>query len=86
MAHYIAGKSVVITGAGSGFGRLTAEKLAAEGARLTCIDVNAEAAEAIAAAIRAAGVRPRRLSPMSLPSRTCVPLPPPRSLPTARST
>lgn len=55
MSNHIAGKSVVITGAGSGFGRLTAEKLAAEGARLTCIDINGEAAEATAAAIRAAG-------------------------------
>ncbi|HEX8056181.1 MAG TPA: SDR family NAD(P)-dependent oxidoreductase [Novosphingobium sp.] len=55
MADYIAGKSVVITGAGSGFGRLTAEKLGADGARLTCIDINAEAAEATAAAIREAG-------------------------------
>ena len=55
MSEHIAGKSVVITGAGSGFGRLTAEKLAAGGARLTCIDVNGEAAEATAATIRAAG-------------------------------
>lgn len=55
MGEHIAGKSVVITGAGSGFGRLTAEKLAAQGARLTCIDVNGEAAEATAAAIRDAG-------------------------------
>lgn len=52
MAGHIAGKSVMITGAGSGFGRLTAEKLAAAGARLTCVDVNGEAAEATAAAIR----------------------------------
>ena len=55
MTDHITGKSVVITGAGSGFGRLTAEKLGAEGARLTCIDINAAAAEATAAAIRAAG-------------------------------
>lgn len=55
VAGHIAGKSIVITGAGSGFGRLTAEKLAAEGARLTCIDINGEAAEATAAAIRDEG-------------------------------
>ena len=55
MANHIAGKSVIITGAGSGFGRLTAQKLAAEGARLTCADVNGEAAEATAAAIRESG-------------------------------
>lgn len=55
MADHISGKSVVITGAGSGFGRLTAEKLASEGARITCIDVNAAAAEATATAIRSVG-------------------------------
>jgi NADP-dependent 3-hydroxy acid dehydrogenase YdfG len=54
VSRHIAGKSVIITGAGSGFGRLTAQKLAAGGARLTCVDVNGEAAEQTAAAIRAA--------------------------------
>jgi meso-butanediol dehydrogenase/(S,S)-butanediol dehydrogenase/diacetyl reductase len=37
--------SVLITGAGSGIGRATAERLAAEGARLTLSDVNAEGVE-----------------------------------------
>ncbi|MBW8752721.1 MAG: SDR family NAD(P)-dependent oxidoreductase, partial [Sphingomonadales bacterium] len=55
MGDHIAGKSVVITGAGSGFGKLTAEKLGAGGARLTCVDVNGEAAETTAAAVRTAG-------------------------------
>lgn len=55
MGDNITGKSVVITGAGSGFGKLTAEKLAAMGARLTCVDINAEAAEMVAAGIRASG-------------------------------
>lgn len=55
MADHITGKSIVITGAGSGFGRLTAERLGAEGARVTCVDINAEAGEATAAAIRDAG-------------------------------
>ena len=40
---------VVITGAGSGIGRATAERLAAEGASLVLTDVNAEGLEATAA-------------------------------------
>lgn len=36
---------MLITGAGSGIGRATAERLAAEGARLTLSDVNAEGVE-----------------------------------------
>lgn len=55
MAHHIAGKSVIITGGGNGFGRLTAERLAAQGAKLTLADVNADAVGAAAAAIRATG-------------------------------
>lgn len=55
MPDYIAGKSVIITGAGSGFGKLTAERLGARGAKLTCIDINGAAAEETAAAIRASG-------------------------------
>lgn len=55
MNDNIAGKSVVITGAGSGFGRLTATKLAARGARIACIDIDAASAEATAAAILDAG-------------------------------
>lgn len=55
MGDNIAGKSVVITGAGSGFGKLTAERLGARGARLTLVDVNADAVNAAAAAIRNGG-------------------------------
>ena len=55
MAGHVTNKSVIVTGAGGGFGRLTSERLAALGARLTCADVNGEAAEATAAAIREAG-------------------------------
>ena len=55
MIDHLSGKSIAITGAGNGFGKLTAVKLGAAGARVTCIDINAEAAEAVAAAIREAG-------------------------------
>jgi NADP-dependent 3-hydroxy acid dehydrogenase YdfG len=55
VADHVAGKSIVVTGAGGGFGKLTAEMAAARGAKLTCADVRSEAAEATAAGIREAG-------------------------------
>jgi NADP-dependent 3-hydroxy acid dehydrogenase YdfG len=55
VVDYVTGKSIVITGAGSGFGRLVAEKAAARGALITCADINLTAAEAVASAIRESG-------------------------------
>jgi NADP-dependent 3-hydroxy acid dehydrogenase YdfG len=49
------GKSIIITGAGGGFGRLTAERLAARGAKLTCADIDGAAAQATVDAIRSSG-------------------------------
>jgi meso-butanediol dehydrogenase / (S,S)-butanediol dehydrogenase / diacetyl reductase len=49
------GRAVLLTGAASGIGRATAERLAAEGAELTLSDVNAEGLEAAAEACRATG-------------------------------
>ncbi len=55
MRDYVAGKSIVITGAGGGFGELVARKAAARGAMVTLGDVNIDAAEAVAAQIRETG-------------------------------
>lgn len=55
MADHVSGKSIVITGAGGGFGRLVAQKAAARGAKVTLGDINLPAAEGVAAEIRANG-------------------------------
>ncbi len=55
MADHVSGKSIVITGAGGGFGRLVAQKAAARGAKVTLGDINLPAAEEVAAEIRSNG-------------------------------
>ncbi len=47
----LAGKTAIVTGAGSGFGAGIARKFVAEGARVMVADINAEAAKTIAAEI-----------------------------------
>lgn len=53
----LAGKSALITGAGSGIGAAISRRLAEEGAAVACIDINSTSVEQIASAIRAAGGR-----------------------------
>lgn len=55
MTNHVEGKSIIITGAGGGFGKLVSEKAAALGAKIMCADIDAAAAEAVAAGIRASG-------------------------------
>ena len=49
------GKRIVVTGTGSGIGKATAIRLAAEGGNVVCIDLSADGANATAAAITDAG-------------------------------
>jgi len=49
------GKVAIVTGAGSGIGRATAELLSSEGAAVTVADIREQAATEVAAAIVAAG-------------------------------
>jgi len=51
-----AGKTAVVTGAGSGIGRAIALALASEGANVACADLNLDTAEATAREVRTAGV------------------------------
>ena len=56
-AGRVAGKVALVTGAASGLGKATAERLAAEGAAVMIADIRPEPAEAVAGGIREAGGR-----------------------------
>jgi glucose 1-dehydrogenase/3-oxoacyl-[acyl-carrier protein] reductase len=49
------GRSALVTGAGSGIGRGIAHRLAAEGAKVAVLDVDAQTADEVATSIRSAG-------------------------------
>ena len=55
MANLLEGKIALITGSGSGIGRVTSLTFAREGATVVCADVSQESGEATAAKIREAG-------------------------------
>lgn len=55
MTGRVEGKVCVVTGAGSGIGRASAIRLAEEGGRVLCADINASAAEETAASIISSG-------------------------------
>jgi len=54
-AGRVAGKVALVTGSASGIGRVTAETLAREGARLVLVDLDRAGAQAVADGIAAAG-------------------------------
>ena len=55
MSQHLTGKVVMVTGAGSGFGRLISQKCAAGDALVVAVDVDAAAVEQLASGIRGAG-------------------------------
>jgi NAD(P)-dependent dehydrogenase (short-subunit alcohol dehydrogenase family) len=56
MGDRLAGKVTIVTGAGSGIGRATAIRFAEEGARVTCVDLDRDHVEGVAAEIGDAAV------------------------------
>jgi dihydroanticapsin dehydrogenase len=52
----LAGKVTIVTGAGSGIGRASAIRFAEEGARVTCVDIDRDAVEAVAHEIGEAAI------------------------------
>lgn len=55
MSQYLKDKVIIVTGAGSGFGKLISEKCAAGGARVVGMDINSESLNEVFEGIRAAG-------------------------------
>src|SRR5829696_6499563 len=55
LSRSVKGLTVLVTGAASGMGRATARVFAAEGANVAVTDINAEATQAVADEIAAAG-------------------------------
>ena len=56
MSQYLKDKVVIVTGAGSGFGKLISEKCAAGGAKVVGVDVNGESLNEVFEGIGAAGL------------------------------
>jgi len=68
---YFHGKTIVITGAGSGIGRATALIFAREGANVVCTDINEKGVEETAAKINAIGAQALALT-IDVTNRTAV--------------
>src|SRR5215469_6602492 len=68
---YFAGKTIIITGAGSGIGRATAAIFAREGANVVCTDINEAGARETAALVNGKGSQALALK-TDVTSRTAV--------------
>ncbi|MEL6601863.1 MAG: glucose 1-dehydrogenase [Cyanobacteria bacterium J06614_10] len=55
MAGRLQDKACVVTGAGSGIGKASAERLAEEGAKVLCVDIDAESVSSTAKGIQSSG-------------------------------
>ena len=55
MNNYVDGKVIVITGAGSGFGKLTSEMAAEMGGKIICADINEESVKIVVEGIKSKG-------------------------------
>jgi NAD(P)-dependent dehydrogenase (short-subunit alcohol dehydrogenase family) len=56
MRGLVEGRAALVTGAGSGIGRATAQLLAEHGARVAIVDIDADSARQTAEGVRAAGI------------------------------
>ena len=56
MKNYVKEKVIIVTGAGSGFGKLISEKAGAMGAKLVCADVNDESVKAVVEGMKKDGI------------------------------
>jgi NADP-dependent 3-hydroxy acid dehydrogenase YdfG len=56
MKNYVEGKVIIVTGAGSGFGKLISEKAAAMGGKVVCADVNEQSVKAVVEGIKNNGL------------------------------
>jgi NADP-dependent 3-hydroxy acid dehydrogenase YdfG len=56
MKNYVEGKVIIVTGAGSGFGKLISEKAGGMGAKLVCADINEESVKAVVEGMKKDGI------------------------------
>jgi NAD(P)-dependent dehydrogenase (short-subunit alcohol dehydrogenase family) len=69
--NHLAGRVIVITGAGGGFGRLVAEFAGELGARVVAVDIDGDSTEATAALVTKAGGEAPGIEPSTSTSRAC---------------
>lgn len=62
MNNYIKDKVIIITGAGSGFGKMTSEKAAEMGGKIICADVNEESVQGTVKGIQKKGFEARHIA------------------------